>query len=74
MATIRVASINVSSFSKEERGIEVSRFLVRQSVDVCFIQETRFKERYEAELESQNLIRNDSGVGTAVALKKNIQN
>lgn len=75
MTSLKIASINVSSFGCRKRRTEVVASLEKEGVDLCLIQETRIKNKFvnSNELGSYNCFREDAGVGTLILCKYNFK-
>lgn len=70
MRDIVFASLNVTSFGRVERRVEIDRLLNSKTIDVCFLQETRLKDKPIENWKKYELIRNDSNVGTLVCVHR----
>lgn len=70
MAAFKIGSLNVSSFSRLERRIEISRHLYQNNYDFLCVQETRLKVEQNCVDRHYVFFRNDEGVGLLIAAKK----
>lgn len=66
MANFKCASINVTSFIKLDRRVEIDRLFTADQVDFGMIQETRLKSGMSWRTKSFKVFRNDAGVGTLI--------
>lgn len=66
----KIGSINVSSFRKLDRQIEIARYLYQNKYDFLLMQETRLTARHSPYNNHYTFYRQDEGVGTLIMAKK----
>lgn len=66
----KIGSINVSSFRKTDRQIEIARYLYQSKYDFLLMQETRLTASHSPTNHHYEFYRQDEGVGTLIMAKK----
>lgn len=72
MAVYKIGSVNVSSFCKLERRIEIGRYCAQNKYDLVLVQETKLKVKHTCVDSRYNFYREDDG-GTLIMARKGIK-
>lgn len=67
---LNIMSINFNSIISPERRLAFFNILKNHKPHICFLSETRLSARHKPTFDGFNIIRNDSGRGTAIILKQ----
>lgn len=67
---LKIISININSLISNAKRLALLDTLKNKKPQICFLSETRLNARHKPSFEGFNIIRNDSGRGTAILLDK----
>lgn len=66
-------TFNTRSLVEVSRRIELNKILINHKIDICFLQETRFRKNSKIHFENFSVIRDFSNQGTAILISKGIK-
>lgn len=66
MPEINVGSLNIGTFAPIEKRVEIEKYIVKNKMNIFFIQESQLKPQHVVLVNKYSCIRDDTGVGTLV--------
>ena len=71
-SSINIITLNVCSLIGLDRRVFLLEMLLEYKPDFCFVGETRLNKRYNLILDKHRILRNDTGQGTAIIFRNDI--